>query len=280
MTELARDPAMSSSAAYYRVPGLILLLAAAIVVAYPDSVASMVGIWSTDGFRHSFLIPVIAGYLLWHDRERLVDAPLAPSWAGVVALLATVWLWLVARQALIQVVEHLALLGMLHAAVLAVAGWDAYRKAAFALTYLVLAVPLGVESVPWLMELTAAIAGKGLVLIGMPNLREGMYFTLPGGSFEVAEACSGFRYVYSGLALSSLIAYVTFSSWTRRIAFVLLAVTMFMLINGIRAMLVMAIASASEMRYLAEDHVWFGWLLFFVALIGLHFAAVRFSDVR
>jgi exosortase A len=279
MTAFVRYPAMQSSAAFFRVPGLILLLGAAIVVAYSDSVATLVQIWSADGFRHSFLIPLIAAYLLWHDHKNLADTPFTPSWTGLIALLAAVWLWLVARQALLQVVEHLALLGMLHAAVLAAGGWQIYRKAGFALCYLVLAIPVGIESVPWLMELTAAIASKGLLLLGIPVLREEMFFTLTGGRFEVAEACSGFRYVYSGLALSSLIAYVSFSSWPRQLAFVIVAVTSFILINGIRATLVMAIASATEMRYLADDHIWFGWLLFVIGLTGLYYAAARLSDV-
>lgn len=280
MTALAQPMTVSPTAELLRVPALVILISAGIFAAYPDSVGSIVAIWNSDGFQHSYLIPLISLYLLWHQRRELAECRLQPSWAGLLLVVVAVWVWLVARQSLLLVAEHLALLMMLHAAVIAGAGWQVYGRSAFALGYLALAVPLGVESVPWLMELTAAIASQGLHVLGIPVLREEMYFTLAGGRFEVAEACSGFRYVYSGLALSSLIAYLTLTSWRRRIAFVTMAVGLFMLINGIRATLIMAIASATEMRYLAVDHIWFGWLLFFLGLMGINLLAHRFADVH
>lgn len=280
MIVMAPDSVRTSSTSSYPALGLVVGVFAAVVLAYWGSIASMTEIWTADGYRHSFLIPLIAGYLLWHDRPALAASRIAPSWAGFVLLVLAVWLWFIGRQALLQALEHLALLGILHAAVAAVGGWQVYRRSAFALCYLVLAIPLGFESIPWLMQLTASMSGFGLGLLGIPVLREGMFFMLPGGSFEVAEACSGFRYIYSGLALSTLMAYLSFHSWFRRGVFVGASVVVFLVLNGVRATLVMAIASASEMRYLAHDHNWFGWVLFVLSLIGLYFAALRWSDAR
>jgi EpsI family protein len=50
-------------------------------------------------------------------------------------------------------------------------------------------------------------------------------------------------------------------------------------LNGLRAMLVMMIASGSEMKYLGHDHLWFGWLMFTLALVGLYAISERYADV-
>ena len=53
------------------------------------------------------------------------------------------------------------------------------------------------------------------------------------------------------------------------------------LTNGLRAFIVMAVASATDMRVLAgKDHVIFGWALFLLVMIALYFVAERFSDRR
>ncbi len=245
---------------------------------YVDSVTSVVRIWSTDGFSHGYLIPGIALFLLWRERRWITDAEWRPAWGGVVVLVGAVWAWLLAKQTLIQIAEHFAVLGILHGLVISAMGWEVYRRAFFPLAYLALAVPAGIDSVPWLMSITAELASVGLHALGVPALREGMYFMLPGGYFEVAEACSGFRYVFSGGALVLLTAYLEFRSWPRRLLFVALAIPSFVLLNGVRATLVMAIASATDMEYLATDHIWFGWLLFAMLAVALYGVASRYGD--
>jgi exosortase A len=257
---------------------LIVALFVAVVVLYWPTIASIVDLWSYDGFKHCSLIPFVSAFLLWHGRTR-GDVQLRGNWLGAVALLGAVSVWLIARQTMIQVIEQLAVLAMLHTVVLGVLGAAVYRQSIFALGYLVLAIPLGIEAIPWLMRVTADVASIALNALGMPVLREGMYFTLPGGRFEVATACSGFRYLNAALALSVLIAYFEFRSWAKRTLFIAGAVAAVMVVNGLRAMLVMAIASWSEMRYMTGvDHVWLGWGLFLVFVIALYWVAGKLGD--
>jgi exosortase/archaeosortase family protein len=91
--------------------------------------------------------------------------------------------------------------------------------------------------------------------------------------------CSGFNYLYSGLALAVLVAHVLFRSWPRRVVFVGVAALAFVACNGARAFIVMAVASASDMSWLVgDDHVIFGWAIFFLVMVGLYFFAERYSD--
>lgn len=261
-------------------PQLYLVLAIVLLVCLfhlNGSLASMVAIWDHDGFGHGYIIPLVSAFLLWRNRGALAEAPIQPSWLGLVVVVASIWLWLLSRQTLIQLGEHVALLGMIHGAVIAVLGFAAYRAVAFALWYLFLAVPAGFSTVPWLMELTADLSQIGLQLLGIPALREQMFFMLPGGNFEVAEACSGFRFVFSGVALTALVAYLDLPTWKSRAVFVAFSVVCFVLLNSIRATLIMAIASATDMRHLATNHEWFGWLLFALVFALLCLLAQRLS---
>ncbi len=129
------------------------------------------------------------------------------------------------------------------------------------------------------MRVTADVSAALLRLTGVPVYREGQYITLPGGEFEVADVCSGLRYLVAGTMISLLFAYLTYRSTWRRVLFV--AATAFALIfaNGLRAFIVMWVASASEMRLLAgEDHVYFGWILFAVVIGGMFLLGTRYAE--
>jgi len=269
----------AASGAYLRLAAIAGIVALVALV-YAESAATIVAIWNDDGFTHGYLIPVISGFLLWHQRQNLAAASISPSWWGVMLVVGGAWMWLLSRQVLVQVGEHMALIVMMHGLVMALLGWRMYTHAAFALAYLVLAVPAGLETVPWLMELTAELSHRGLLLLGIPTLREEMFFMLPGGRFEVAEACSGFRFVFSGFALALLVAYLDLQGWRARVLFVSFAVVCFVLLNSVRATAIMAIASASDMRYLATNHEWFGWLLFGLVFIGLYGLAQWSTQAR
>jgi len=133
--------------------------------------------------------------------------------------------------------------------------------------------------VPHLMIVTAAIAEALLNLFGIPAYRQGMVFVLPGGSFEVADVCSGLKYLLAGTVISILYAYLTYGRMWKRVTFVVFAALLFVLMNGVRAFVVMAVASATQMRWLTgEDHITFGRILFGVLILALFWGCSRFAD--
>src|SRR6185295_18269824 len=93
--------------------------------------------WFTDmTYSHGGLVVPITIWLVWRCRKAVAEAPWLPSVWGVLALL-------VARAAGVLVVQQLAVVAMISAVVLAVLGWQAYRRIAFPLAFLVFAVPFG-----------------------------------------------------------------------------------------------------------------------------------------
>jgi exosortase/archaeosortase family protein len=117
--------------------------------------------------------------------------------------------------------------------------------------------------VPLLQVVTAQLSMALLGLAGIPAHMEGVFITTPGGYFEVAEACSGVKFLVAMLALGVLIAHVGFRSWPRRLAFVATALIVPVLANGVRAFATILVAAeTSNAAASGFDHVVYGWFFF------------------
>lgn len=278
---MTTDSPAASSTDGHTLPRLVLLVVVCIFViaVYLQSYATMWGQWNRSDHSHGLAIFPIFAFLLWRCRHSLADAPLRPSLMGVIAVVVLVALWVVARLTAIEVLEHAAALALIPACFLAFFGPKLAARIAFPLAFLGFALPVSDALVPTLMQITADIATLLLRLFGIPFYREGQYLTLPGGIFVVADVCSGVRYLMVGLIVASLFAHNWFRSNARRFLFFVMAGVVLILANGFRAFLVMAIASATELKYLGgEDHIIFGWLLFGIVMFGLFWLATRFGD--
>ncbi len=244
----------------------------AIGLLFHQTFASLVDLWlQSDTFAHCFLVAPISLYLIWCRRHDLATAPIRVSAAGPAAALVLSLLWLVARVAHVQIGEQLTATMLIPAAVLAVLGVEATRRIAFPLAFLLFAVPFGEALIPALMDFTASFTVGALKLTGIPVLRDGFYFKIPSGDFEVAKACSGIRYLIACLMLGVLYSYLSFRSLRKRLIFVAVSIIAPIIANGIRAYLIVMIAHLSDMRLATGiDHLIYGWL-FFGGLVALLF---------
>ena len=79
--------------------------------------------------------------------------------------------------------------------------------------------------------------------------------------------------------LATLFSYLNYRSNTKRAIFVAAVVAGVIVANGIRAFIVMYVASASNMRYFAgRDHVVFGTVMFAVLALVAMYIGSRFAD--
>lgn len=264
-------------------PRALFAVAAALVlvfVFYRDTVASMVAIWeSSETYAHGWIILPLALWLLWRERDCVLRIEPRFNPLGLVAMAGVVLLWVAADIIDAQVVQHLTLVLMVFATVLTLLGWQATRQMSFPLGFLLFAVPVGEILVPTLMEFTAAFTVAAVQLTGIPVFRDGMYFSLPSGDFEVAVACSGIRYLIASIALGTLYAYLSFSNNYKRLAFILFAAIIPILANGLRAYGIVMIAHLSGMKLaVGVDHFIYGWVFFGVVMFALFLVGSRFQE--
>lgn len=274
----ASDGRIRAQRRQWRCAGLLLLLSTAgLLTLFWTTVAFMVSTWWGDRtYGHGFLILPVALALVWWQRDRLLEsAPRAEPW-GLLLLAGAVLAWLVAAAADVQVVQQVAVIAMLQSLVLTLLGWRVTRQLLFPLAFLYFAVPFGNFLVPPLQQITADLSVFLLKWSGVPIFRDYLYLYIPSGSFVVAEACAGIRFLISTIVLGTLLAYVLFSSWWRRLVVIVLSVAIPILANGVRAYGIVMIAHLSDFRVaVGVDHLVYGWFFFSIVtllLIGAAFA--------
>ncbi|MBB4212041.1 exosortase A [Rhodothalassium salexigens DSM 2132] len=252
-------------------------LMVAAVLLFWSSWASMVRVWlNSDTYGHGFLIPAVAGYLVWLGWPRVRARPVRPSRWGWALFAAALALWLLGALVHANLLQHAAVVAMVPAAVLTVFGIAWTRALVFPLGYLFFMVPFGDFAIRPLQGLTADYTVALLRLTSVPVYLEGWVMTIPGGRFLVAEACSGARYLIAMVALGVLIAGLMFDSWAKRLVYVALSVAVPIVANVVRAYGIVMIAYWSDFEHaVGVDHLIYGFVfLGFVMMLMIALAVL------
>ena len=250
-----------------------LLTVAALGYIYADSLVFLFGQWGRDDYSHGPFIPIISAYLIWQRRTQLATVGMSPSWAGPALVAIGLLLFILGDYATLYVLLHLSLWMVIVGVTLSFIGRRALRVLAFPLTYLLMAIPLPIffyNTLSSQLQLWSSALGVGfLQAIGVTAFREGNVIDLGPVQLQVAEACSGIRYLFPLASLALLCAYLYRDRLWKRIVLVVSALPVSIFINGIR----IGIVGVLVERYgpqAAEGflHLFEGWVLF-LATLGL-----------
>lgn len=271
------DPPAAACPRWRVANGVFALALSALTGLFWPTVQTMVHTWGTvTTYNHGFVIVPISGYLIWRQRASLAAIGPRPQPLGLLLIAGAAFAWLLGEFAGVTVLTQLAWIAMVQALVLSLYGMPITRRILFPLAFLVFAVPFGNVLIPHLQDLTAWFAVAALRASGIPVYRDALYMHIPAGSFFVAEACAGIRFLISTIVLGTLIAYVAFTSWWRRILIVAVAAALPVLANGIRVYGIVMIAHLSGQQSAADaDHLVYGWLFF--AVVTLSFLAIALA---
>lgn len=250
-----------------------LAWAACLAVYYQDA-AGMVSIWwNASTFGHCLLIPFIIGWIVHQRTVELRSLNPVAWWPGLIWVAVGGLSWLMGDAASLALARHVGLVVMLQGALITALGPRISRALAFPLFYAFFLVPFGEELVPALQTVTAHISMAFLDLSGVPAHLNGVFITTPTGYFEVAEACSGAKFLIAMAAYAVLVCNICFKSWPRRAVFLLMSLSIAVMANGIRAFGTIYVAHRTSSDFaVGFDHVIYGWV-FFAVILALVMAA-------
>jgi exosortase A len=273
-----RVPALPAS---WRAP--LLHLAAVwlglLALFFPDWSAMAGQWWDSSTYNHILLVPPIIGWLVSQRRPELMRLTPVGWWPALVVFAGAGMLWLLGDLAGLAVARHLALVVMAQAGFAAVMGPEVVAGLLFPLFYMLFLVPMGDELIPALQMLTARLTMTFLGLAHIPATLNGVFITTPAGYFEVAEACSGIKFLIAMIAYGALVANVCFLRWGRRAAFMAVSVLVPILANGLRAFGTIWIAGWYGIGFAASfDHVIYGWVFFALVMALCMAVGWRFFD--
>ncbi len=261
-------------------PFVVTAFVLSVVAAYWPTLAGMAHVWDTSNtYAHGWLIAPISLYFLYQLRPQLAAAPQALCWWALLPVVGAGLAWSLGALADIQVVQQLAVIGLVVGIVLFLMGWRWALAASFPLGFLFLAVPLGDGLVPHMIDLTADFVVAALRFSGIPVYRDGTFFVIPSGSWSVVSGCSGMRYLMATITVAVLYAWLNYRSVWRRLAFVAIAIVFAFVANWLRAYGIVMIAHLSDMKLaLGVDHYIYGWVFFGLIIFVLMLLGGLFSD--
>jgi exosortase len=247
--------------------GLLILL-------YFPVLKTMVVEWATDeNLGHAFFVPVLAGYLVWLDRQRILAAPVRRCWP---ALTLVVWGFcqmllgfLGANFFLARTAFLIAIVGVIWT----LAGRAVLRSLVFPLFLLLfmIRIPLYVyQQITFPLQILASeVAARGLEILGIPVFRDGNVLQLAGHKLEVVEACSGIRSLLSLTFLSVAYGRLFERRLWMKIVLFLLTVPIAIGCNAARVTLTGVLTQYSPDIAEGAYHTFEGWVIFMVELVVL-----------
>ncbi len=229
--------------------------------------------WGSDDYSHGFFVPIISLFLIWQRRHRVSRAGIRPSWCGPGIVLVGLLLYVFGDYATLYMVLHLSLWIVIVGPGPLIHRTCAAREIAFPFSYLLTGIPLPVffySALSGQLQLWSSVLGVGcLQFVGVTAFREGNIIDLGPVQLQVAEACSGIRYLFPLTSLALLCAYLFRDRTWKRILLVLSALPISVLVNGLRIGIVGILVEYYGPQA-AEGflHLFEGWVLF-MATLGL-----------
>jgi exosortase A len=246
--------------------GLVVL-----ALLFQEEIGAAIRVWTNStAYNHCFLVLPIALYMAWDRRATLIGVPIRPVPWLVLAALPVSAVWLVADQLGIMEGRQLMLMCLVELLFLAVLGWRMFGKLAAPLLYLFFLVPFGAFIVPWLQSFTAKFIDFGLSLTSLPYFIDNYVIEIPEGTFYVAEACAGLRFLIASVAFGVLYAVLIYRSWPRRAIFIAVSIVVPIIANGFRALGIVWLGHLlGSAQAAAADHIVYGWIFFSIVILLL-----------
>jgi exosortase D (VPLPA-CTERM-specific) len=189
-------------------------------------------------YSHGVIIPLIAAFLVWQRRDQIERMHFNGSWAGLVLALFGAALGAIGKLSALFTIEHYSVVITLYGLVLALTGWRAFRLLWVPLLILIFMVPLPeflYQNFSAQLQLLSSTIGVWFIrLVGISVYLEGNVIDLGGYQLQVAEACSGLRYLFPLMTIGFLIAYFFKAAFWKRALLFLSSIPITILMNSFR----------------------------------------------
>jgi exosortase A len=263
-------------------PAIVLIGIASLVFAavFHRDISGAVRVWiDSTAYNHCFLILPLTAFLLWERRAVIASVSPQSCFWPLLLMPPLSAVWLIAAVLDIQEGRQLALVAMFQVVVLVALGPRLFRLLLAPLLFLFFLVPSGAFLVPYLQKITADIAVAGLRLLQIPVFSDGLMIEIPEGTFEVAEACAGLRFLIASTVFGCFFAIIMYRSFVRRAVFIILSVAVPVAANGLRALGIILLAHIEGSAAAVEaDHILYGWLFFTLVIIILMAIGMTFAQ--
>ena len=224
---------------------------------------------------HGVLVPFVSMYFIWDRRIDLKNSKLSSSRWGLMILVLSLALYLLALIGGIAFVSRAMIVFSLVGAVLYLYGRDVFKVLAFPLAFLLFMVPvpdsvIGIVSLP-LQTFATKISAGIIQTCSIPVLREGNMLYFVQTQLEVAEACSGIRSIVAITMISTIFVYLSKGRVVQKAIILCSAIPVALLAN------IMRVSGTGILAHFYGDQVARGFLHDFSGMVVFLFGLIVLS---
>ncbi len=262
--------------------GLFALLCLTALPVFWLGFESLAEAWATPEYSHGPLIPLISLYLFLRELRQAPPAdPDAPvtRWPGLVVIALSLVLGIFGNIVRIPDVVTYAFITWTGGVVLTVMGWQRGRRHQLPVLHLVFMLPLPQflywHLTIWLQLVSSELGVWFIRLAQVPVFLEGNVIDLGVYKLQVAEACSGLRYLFPILSFSYLTAILYRGPFWHKALLFLTAAPLTVFMNAFRIGVIGILVNSYGIEQ-AEGflHTFEGWVIFGACVALLFLMAV------
>ena len=246
-----------------------------------------------ETYSHIPFVPVVSAFFIFREYPTIFAQP-ARGWkiSGAIVLAGTASLVLARLNP-----WHLSQSGQISLLVLGFVlvwagafgiffGEKAMRNASFPLLFLLFAIPIPApllsEIIVLLQRGSADAVSVAFRIIGVPAVRHGFDFALPGVTIEVAEECSGIRSTLALVMTAVLAGHLWLRSFPRTLLLCIATVPISIAKNALRIAVLSWLAIYVDPQFLLGNiHHQYGGILFFgFGLLAMGIALILLQRLR
>lgn len=256
----------------------VSVIAVCLLLTFDAAIGRLLVKWESEEYSHGYMIPFVAFYLFWLRARRLDELDPVGSWAGLAVLVVGFLLFVAGTLSAIFEISQFGMILCIWGLVLAAVGYRGVLVLRAPLIYMLFMVPL-----PQFIEnqLTAGLqlisSQLGVAVIraaGLSVYLEGNVIDLGSYQLQVAEACSGMRYMFPLMSFGFLCAVLMRGRWWQRGVIFLSTVPITILMNSFRIGIIGILVNYYGIEQ-AEGflHDFEGWVIF-MSCVAILFAQI------
>jgi exosortase D (VPLPA-CTERM-specific) len=246
----------------------LLISIAGLSMYFRDGIYSLFDAWAKPEYSHGFLIPVIAGYLILREIKNTPPSQAKGSEApGLLIALLGLGVGLLGNLTQIPYFITYGLLITAGGVILLMAGARRGLKFWAAWAYLLFMLPLP-NAAYWqvstkLQFISSALGVEVIRFMQIPVLLEGNVIDLGEFKLQVAEACSGLRYLFPLASFGFLFAVLYQGPFWHRALLFISSIPITVLMNSFRIGVIGILVNSFGIDQAEGFLHWFeGWIIF------------------
>lgn len=258
----------------------LALACAGCIAFFWDGIVSLLDAWSRPEYSHGPLIPLIAGYLVLRElRSRPPLAEPVSRLPGLLVVLLGVFIGLVGNLTQIPYFITYGMILVIGGLILLVAGARRGIRFWVPWVYLLFMLPLP-TAMYWqlsgqLQFISSRLGVEVIQTIGIPVFLDGNVIDLGVYKLQVAEACSGLRYLFPLASFGFLFAALYRGPTWHKVVLFLSSMPITILMNSLRIGVIGILVNYFGIAQAEGFLHWFeGWIIFVACIALLYLEAI------